>query len=257
MAVADLDDLIERMEDMVADARRRGSPDGYFAALYLGVTRVVRDDVRNGTFAGPEQLTALTVTFAQRYLHAWGQRVAGQRPTAPWDAAFEAATRWRPTVLQHLLVGMNAHINLDLGVASAQVAPGAAIHGLRGDFDRINAVLAGMVVGVQANLNRVSPLYRFVDDVAGGAETSVVNFSISRARASAWDLATELAQAQPEQASARIASRADAVAALADRVLRPGFATVGMSVLRLTEWRSPAAIIDILSGATVRTAAVL
>ena len=104
--------------------------------------------------------------------------------------AFRAAHAWRPTVLQHLLLGMNAHINLDLGIACAEIAPGKDIVELETDFKQINAVFAGLIQTVQERLNRVSPLYRFVDDVGGAADRAVINFSIGRAREEAWRFAT-------------------------------------------------------------------
>ena len=136
----------------------------------------------------PDRLSALTEAFAQRYLDALRAHLDGGPPTQSWGVAFDAAGRWRPTVLQHLLLGINAHINLDLGIACAEVAPGAAIVDLRTDFEQINDVLAGLVAGVQERINSVSPLYRFVDDISADADRAVVNFSIARARDEAWQV---------------------------------------------------------------------
>ncbi len=104
-----------------------------------------------------------------------------------------AAGAWWPMVLQHLLLGMNAHINLDLGIAAAEVAPGAALAGLEADFGRINAILAARVDGVEEALARIWPLLRWLDVGAGGADEAVVNFSIRRAREFAWKVARRLA----------------------------------------------------------------
>ena len=180
------------MRSIVARAKQERSPVGYFAAMYLGVTRVVRAGIDEHRFTTPDRLTNLTSVFAQRYVDAWHVHRAGERPSAGWAVAFDAADRWRPTVLQHLLLGMNVHINLDLAIASAQVAPGDEIQGLRADFDAINDVLAGLIQEVQDDLNLISPLYRFIDDVTGTVDRTVVNFSIGRARAEAWKLATFL-----------------------------------------------------------------
>jgi hypothetical protein len=144
---------------------------------------------------------------------------------------------------------MNAHINLDLGVASAQVASGGSIGDLRTDFDQINNVLAGLIHTIQGELNRISPFYRFVDDVAGSVDRAVINFSIARARAEAWKLATFLAAAAPGDAARRIADQDRLVGVLGATILRPGAVTsTGLFAVRVTEKRRPAAIIDILSG---------
>jgi hypothetical protein len=153
-------------------------------------------------------------------------------------------------VLQHLLLGMNAHINLDLGIACATVAPGSAIVELESDFTQINDVLAGLVQAVQDRLNRVSPLYRFVDDIAGGSDRAVVNFSIARARQEAWRFATALASTDRSTADRRIAEQDLAVSRLAMRVLRPGrIASTGLLGIRVTEKWHPSEIIEILSDA--------
>ena len=117
---------------------------------------------------------------------------------------------------------MNVHINLDLGIASAQVAPGDEIHGLRADFDAINDVLASLIQKIQDDLNRISPLYRFMDDVSGTVDRTVVNFSIARAHAEAWKLATFLAVADGPAVQQRITEHDRLVAGLGGTILRPG-----------------------------------
>jgi hypothetical protein len=245
----DIDSVAEAVRSIVSTSLERNSAAGYFAAMYLGVTRVVMTGVNDSLFKTPDRLVNLACVFAQRYIDAWHLHEAGSRPTTSWDVAFRAAGEWRPTVLQHLLVGMNAHINLDLGIASAQVAPGGAISELRADFDQINNLLAGLIHTIQGELNRISPFYRFVDDVTGSVDRAVINFSIARARAEAWKLATVLAAADPAAAAKRIAEQDRVVGVLGGTILRPGAAaSTGLLAVRLTEKRSPAAIINILSG---------
>ena len=214
--------LVAEMRDVVADAREHDDANGYFAAMYLGVTTTVERGLVDGTFATPDRLSELTTTFARRYLDAIRLHRDGGLPTQSWQVAFRAARTWRPTVLQHLLLGMNAHINLDLGIACAAVAPGDEIVELEPDFMQINSVLAGLVQVVQDRLNRVSPLYRFVDDVGGDADRAVVNFSIARAREEAWRFANELAPMEASTAARRIVDQDLAVSRLGTRVLRPG-----------------------------------
>ncbi len=248
-----LDEVAAAMRSIVTSASERDSAAGYFAAMYLGVTDVVRARLVAGAFATPDRLVDLTTVFARRYLDAWERferDAADDRPSASWQVAFDAGERWRPTVLQHLLLGMNAHINLDLGIASAHVAPGPAITGLRQDFDEINRVLASHVAAIQGQLNRISPLYRFVDEVSGAVDRAVINFSIARARGEAWKLATFLATAEPAAAAARIAEHDRIVAAIGHAIVHPGpYSSTGLLAVRLTERRSPRAIIDVLTPA--------
>src|SRR6478735_2081422 len=131
---------------------------GYFAALYNRVTMAVRDGIRAGTFADNARMERLDVAFANRYLVAHDRFSRGAAAPASWRLAFEAGTRLDLSVLQHLLLGINAHINLDLGVACAEVAPGAAIDDLEADFNRINDLLASLLPQVELQLIEISQL---------------------------------------------------------------------------------------------------
>jgi hypothetical protein len=145
---------------------------------------------------------------------------------------------------------MNAHINLDLGIAAATVAPGEAINDLRSDFEQINKVLASLVQTIQRQLGHISPLYRFVDEVGGDADRAVVNFSIARARDEAWRFATRLAAAGQDDARQRIAAQDHGVARLGGTIRHPGIVTsTGLLAVRLTERRRPGEIIELLSNA--------
>ena len=67
--------------------------------------------------------------FFDRFLAAVDTHRHGGTPSRSWQVAFTAADQWRPTVLSHLLIGMNAHINFDLGVAVAATVPAAELPG--------------------------------------------------------------------------------------------------------------------------------
>ncbi len=241
-------ELVAEMRAVVDDAIERADVNGYFAAMYLGVTTAVERGLADARFTTPERMVELTTQFARRYLEALRLHRVGEMPTESWRVAFRAAQTWRPTVLAHLLVGMNAHINLDLGIACARVAPGRDIVELEPDFTEINDVLAGSVQAVQDRLNRVSPLYRVVDDVGGDADRAVVNFSIARARHEAWRFANALAPLDRAAAARRIGAQDRAVSRLGSTVLRPGtFASAGLLGIRLTEKWHRSEIIEILA----------
>ena len=61
-----------------------------------------------------------------------------------WKASFDVQKQ-PITIIQHLLLGMNAHINLDLGQAAAKVAKPNRINDLENDFMEVNKVLAGLI----------------------------------------------------------------------------------------------------------------
>src|SRR5688572_30447251 len=117
-----IDEVLTHLDVIVAQASQERGRAGYFAALYRGVTARVRDGINRGDFEDGERMARLDVAFANRYLEALHRFRAGEPTSKCWQIAFTSAARWRPIVLQHLLLGMNAHINLDLGVSAAAVS---------------------------------------------------------------------------------------------------------------------------------------
>lgn len=65
--------------------------------------------------------------------------------TRAWTRTFKTTARRRPLVLHHLLFGLNAHINLDLGGVAVEMTTEAARPDLQANLDRINPVLEGMI----------------------------------------------------------------------------------------------------------------
>ena len=73
-----IDEVIAKLEKILAWARESPSRIGYFTALYIEVTIAVRNAVNDGTFANPARIEALDVAFASRYLNALEQFTSGQ-----------------------------------------------------------------------------------------------------------------------------------------------------------------------------------
>jgi hypothetical protein len=242
-----IDEVIARLDRIIAVARSRGSRDGYFAALYKRVTIGVRDGIARGEFQDGARMARLDVSFANRYLDAHARREAGLPTTQCWQTAFDAAASWRPIVLQHLLLGINAHINLDLGIAAARTAPGAELPALRSDFERINTILAELTTSVRRELEQIWPLLRWVDALANPEEDAVIGFSMRVARDCAWSFAERLAPLGLPQQEALIADTDCSVSALGHLIRDPGlWLRTELLLVRLGERGGVAHIIDVL-----------
>ncbi len=239
------------MDGIIARARSNRDRCGYFAVLYRKVTAKVKEGVEAGFFDDADRMVRLDCLFADRYLDAVAAMDAGADPTASWGVAFEAGSKWRPLILQHLLVGINAHINLDLGVAVARCSPGAELEGLRRDYERVNAILAAMISTVQHDLQRVSPWMRLLDRIGARTQTELVRFSIVAARTGAWHFATQLAAADDSQWEKEIAARDRRVARVGNHVMHPGMLmSAGLLTVRLREQGNVRDNIDLLLGAS-------
>lgn len=243
-----IDDVLAQLDVIIATARRRGSTDGYFAALYRRVTQEVKDRIAAGMFADGPRMERFDVRFARRYLDAWQCHERGEPTTGSWRAALGCREKYWPVVMQHLLLGMNAHINLDLGIVAAEIAPGTAIHGLKNDFDAINQLLSDLVDDVQGRLTRIWPGVGILDRAGGGLDERIVNFSLRRARAASWSMATALAaETDPVRRHLRIEGVDRFASGLARRVLGPGLMASGvLAFVRLRERGSVEQKLDIL-----------
>jgi hypothetical protein len=160
----------------------------------------------------------LDVVFASRYLDAFASWQKGQPPSRSWLMAFETAGARDPLVLQHLLAGMNAHINLDLGIAAAQVCPGARLQELETDFNRINTVLAEQVGAVERAMGEICSVVALLQRIGLITETTIINFNLETARNVAWSRARSLA-ARPADELAGAIDQIDREVALFGNVI--------------------------------------
>lgn len=197
MPVQSIDDVVSALDAVVQSAYDNQSRLGYFAAMYRRVTLAVREGIRASSFQNGPLMERLDVVFASRYLDALATFQAGGTTSRSWMVAFQAGSDAGLLILQQLLAGMNAHINLDLGIAAAQVSPGEQLPQLKPDFDQINAVLASMIGTVAAEIAAVSPLIGDLERIGLRSETSIINFDIVAARDAAWFGAERLA-AEPQ-----------------------------------------------------------
>ncbi len=214
-----IDDAITTMDRLIERAVATGDARGWFAIVYRAVTARVRDGIATGAYDDGERMERFDVCFARYWLDAHAAWDRGERVPASWACSFEAATR-PGLILQHLLLGMNAHINLDLGVAAASTCPGPAVVDLRDDFERINDVLAELVDQMQAAIADVSPMTRVVDAVGLRFDEALVSFSLEHARGRSWAFAEQLAAADTHPDL--VAARDRAVAGWGTRIARPG-----------------------------------
>jgi hypothetical protein len=214
--------VIAQMDTIIRDSLESGSRLGYFAALYRRVTHQIKQHIEEGKFQNGPLLESLAITFAGRYLEAYDLYVTKSgTPTAPWLVAFDAAHKRRPLVLQHLLMGMNAHINLDLAIASAVTSPGLTILSLKEDFMQVNGILASQIPVVLKLMGKCSPLIGLVTFFYKDTTEKVTHFSMDIARAYSWLLAEDLAVATEAVRAKRIEQTIGEVKGLALKLLHP------------------------------------
>lgn len=244
-----IDEVIAELDQIILRARNERSRLGFFPTLYRNVTTRVKEGIAAGAFQDGARLEALDVAFATRYLTALDSFQRGAPLSKCWLVSFQMAEKWPPIILQHLLTGMNAHINFDLGIAAQSIAPGAELAALEPDFNQMNNILGDMVAKVRSDVEEVSPWIKLLDRFASQTETRFINFSIDKARESAWLVANIINSTPPQQLARKLSILDDGVAMLGSLIGSPKewLVSMGLHVIRVRESNDIPHIIDVLS----------
>lgn len=193
MQANNINEVINILNIIVEECKTTNSPLGYFAVLYRKVTINVKDGILNNRFEDNARMEKLDVLFANRYFKAYFDYKENKTISKCWRISFKAIEK-NHLVLQHLLTGINAHINLDLSIATVETVDNLPIQSIKKDFDHINQLLSDMVDEVKQNMGAVSPIFKLLIPLAKQWDEKLVQFSIETARDGAWLFATDLSQ---------------------------------------------------------------
>ena len=236
LQINSIEDVIAQLDKIISTCEKNNNPLGYFAALYQKVTIKVKEGIDSKFFDDGPRMEKLDVIFAKRYIDAYYAWQKGEAVTKSWQKAFEISNNYWPIVLQHLLVGMNAHINLDLGIAAAEVSKNKNIDDLENDFNRINEILSSLVNDVQNNLAEIWPTLKKILQKTNKADDFLVDFSMKLARDGAWKFAKTLSVTSENQVDKLLEERDIKVAEKAVLITNPGFVpNLIFKIIRLGE----------------------
>ncbi len=237
--VTHYEQILGRLDQIIEAAYRERSRIGYFAALYHHVAVAFGAAIRAGIFEHNDLIQKLDVIFFNRYLEALGHYLRGHKPTPPWEVAFAATASAQPTVMQHLLLGMNAHILFDLGIAVAQVCPPAQLPQLEADFVTMNTVLGSLVDDMRRDMKRIWPGLDLFERALTPDEDGFMGLIVRGGRTLSWEFALAIAGTSGDEQRARIVSRARQVARQSRRFWKPPFPlNIAAGLVRLGEFES-------------------
>lgn len=189
-----IDEVLSKLDIIIENSKKSNDPLGYFAVLYRKVTHKVKEAIENDFFDDNARMEQLDIVFADRYLEAYFNYEHKKIVTQSWQRAFNLKTNYWPIVLQHLLMGMNAHISLDLGIAAAEISKGHDINDLRNDFNKINDILSSLVNEVQEKLSHIWPTLKKILTKTKKVDDFLVDFSMEIARDGAWNFAQSITE---------------------------------------------------------------
>jgi len=234
--ITTIDEVIAVLADIIQKSEQTNDPAGYFAALYQKVTIKVKEGIAAGSFEDGPRMEQLDVAFAKRYIEAYFSFKKGEPTSHSWQKAFDFTTHYQPIVLQHLLLGINAHINLDLGIAASEISKGRNIADLENDFNRINEILSSLVYEVEEDLAAVWPTLKLILKRTGKVDDFMVDFSMKLARDGAWKFASLLFTTPENGIDLLIEIRDQEVATKSRIITNPGtIATIVLFIIRVME----------------------
>jgi len=240
------DDVLQELDNIVETTIEDNSLHGIFAWVYRRTTAKIAKGARENRFDDPIRMEKFDVAFARRYIDAFHHSREGKPVSLSWKVAFNEAENRDSIIMQHLLLGMNAHINLDLGITAAGIAPGSQIVELKNDFMLVNTLLSELVDEIQQRISRVSPLMFLLDLIGERTDEAIVNFSIEKARGFAWKLAQRLAHTGQIEREEIIAGVDEEISSLGNLVANPpGFLLPKvLKVIRFLEEKDTRKVIE-------------
>lgn len=246
-----IDEVLQQLDEIIEETVAENNYLGIFAYVYRRTTAQIKQAVEEKRFEDNIRMEKMDVVFANLYIKAYYSYKENKDCSKAWKTSFEAQKK-KISIIQHLMLGMNAHINLDLGQAAASSASKENIDALENDFMEVNKVLAELTDTMQKKMGKVSPFMFILDWVGGRNDEVLVNFSMIKARNQAWKLAKELASGDQPEAKQKRIDRADKnVTRLSKIIIRPPFITLNLALLgmKIAETKKVGKIIEALETA--------
>jgi len=240
-----IDEVLLELDKIIDQSVADNNHLGIFAYVYRRTTAQVKQAIIEKQFEDNDRMELMDVAFANLYLKAYQDFSQKKECSAAWQTAFTAGNS-SVTILQHIMLGMNAHINLDLGVAAATFAPGQRMDALQTDFMKVNLILKGLVNEMQERVSRVSRLMRVLDWMGKNTDELIINFSMVKAREQAWNFACYLAQQNPAEQQSVIVKKDGHISAFGQLVEHPPgkLLKLAVKIVALFEEKDVKKIID-------------
>jgi uncharacterized protein DUF5995 len=223
--------VIARMTSLLDELREAADGRAAFHATYLRTTRAVADALRAGAFLDADWVERWDVAFAGLYLDALDAARRGDPVPRPWAVAFAAAAGQRSLpALQHVLLGMNAHINYDLPqallavISDDEFGDPVLLARREADHRKIDEVLAARVRAEDDELRELGG-QSWQDTVLQPLNRAATRRFLRESRAKVWANARTLSHGRREGGGAypvRLAQLEELSAARVADLVRPG-----------------------------------
>lgn len=186
-----IQEVLDQLDIIIEDSITSNDRLGLFAFVYRRTTAEILKEIQLKSFVDNDRMAHMDVAFANLYLDAYNNHRNNMKIPKSWEFAF--INKNRPlTILQHIMMGMNAHINLDLAIATSSTMSGKELADIENDFNKVNDILFNIVNEIQDRLSRVSRSMFLLDLIGENTDEKVIDFSMRKAREQAWNNANLL-----------------------------------------------------------------
>lgn len=200
--------VIERMHTQALAWEQSEDKRAIFLRCYSMMTGNMLTALDNDRFHDTIWATQLLNVFADYYFHALAAYDQSPSETpAVWQFAHDAAKERKLHVMQHLFLGINAHINYDLVLTIVDMLQpewhqlNEAQRQLRyEDHCKVNEVIAETIDQVQDTvIERYDPLMDVIDRMLGRVDEFLLSRLITHWRETVWQQAMSILACQHAQ----------------------------------------------------------
>lgn len=201
---------------------KTGDLRGVFATAYLHITRNISGAIENNEFINTKWSEEYLIRFANLYREAIINYETGQnlKIAKSWQISFDLAKENSGLIIQHLMLGINAHINHDLAIALYDVSIDPERQNKHKDHYHVNSILERATGTMKKEvMDKYAPILSRLDRATGNISDNIANFSIPKARDHAWSFAIALTLAKTDQEQNVIRKALDEQAAVLARLI--------------------------------------
>ena len=202
-------DLVQKMDRLASSWEAAKDNRGIFLRCYCMMTENMTRALENQRFIDGEWVENLLNRFAEYYFDALACYDCGEEVPQVWRTVHEEATKDDLHVLQHLFLGVNAHINYDLVLTLYEILSPEwdsltdQQKDIRyNDHMMVNTIIGETIDQVQDEVVEThAPQMDLVDKLLGRLDEKLISGLISKWRKSVWKDTLELLACEEEVAA--------------------------------------------------------
>lgn len=231
-----ISEVIKKLDQIIEETIAANNYLGIFAYVYRRTTVKIQDSILEKRFEDNERMEKFDVVFANHYIKAYENYKLNQPISKSWMSTFEVKDK--PfTIIQHIMMGMNAHISFDLGVTAGEFTSGENIDSLKNDFMLVNQILEEITNEMQTRLSKVSKLMFLIDWVGKNKDEQFINFGIVKSRQFAWKFANGIVILENnENAKNTLIAKTDNTVAAFNKIIQSPRSRILNFVLRIISY---------------------